>query len=190
MPGEGTKAYRLFQKFLALGEGRTVAKLKAECKLSESYLTKLSMNWKWIERVKAHYAEQNELRKQAELEVMKEREREMERRRDKVRENAWGTYQALLTAANLSLRRANDPSKIRGGNVSDAANLARAADIMARIGADMPLVTRAEITGSGGRALNPVMAPVIQLDFLSDTASKRLIDEARAGIPADEEKEQ
>jgi hypothetical protein len=63
------------------------------------------------------------------------------------------------------------------------------ATLLGAIGADMPLVTRAEFTGSGGKALTPMVAPVIQLDFLSDTASKKLIDEARAGIPADDEEE-
>ncbi|MBA3830497.1 MAG: hypothetical protein H0X34_01110 [Chthoniobacterales bacterium] len=58
-------------------------------------------------------------------------------------------------------------------------------DSLARLSLGMP-VNRSEITGRDGAPLNPVAAPVIQIRYLSDAESRKLIEEARPRLPEED----
>ena len=180
---ESAKDFHYFTTYRDLpDETRSIPLAARKCRKSVSFFAKLAQRNNWVERVKALKVEQNERLKQAELEVAKEKERAMQARRERIREEAWDVFERILPMIKIHLAPAMLDKRGRpvGGKAVDAARLASAMEVMGRLGADMPVVTRAEIGGPGGRPLLPLVAPIIKIETLGDAASRKLLEDARS----------
>lgn len=174
LPSEGAKAFEAFLAYIALGEKRTLGAVAKRCHKSGSLMRKWSRTHNWKRRVATWQCEEAERHRQADQCAKLECAREVENRKAIVREDAWQLYQEFNRVARQILE--SPSARWKPG---DAPRLLQVAVILGSIGADMPRVTRAEITGAGGKSLNPMVSPVINIRVMSDEESRALLAESR-----------
>jgi hypothetical protein len=193
LPRETARCYERFIYWANLGDKRSHAAVMKKYGISRVMVEKMSYQHRWADRLKAMHLEQHERAAEADKQAKLEVARERERRKAVIEESSWEMFVAIKEKVEAMLKfpiqvaRATDeegrkitinPAK---WTFSDAARMAQVGDVLARMGLGMP-INRSEVTGRDGAPLAPLVAPVLEIKYLSDAESKALIEAAKPQV--------
>ena len=177
---EPNKAFAAFRCYLGMGRKRSQQRVSRKLAVSRQYVSRLAVRYKWTERLSAAMLEDRKIELDAKAQAALEAAREIEARREAVRKDAWRLYGKFVEAIEQHLRLSLNRSR-----PSDAAALAKVADILWRIAVGEP-VSPSELTrhsGYGNPVPQPGVVPIINVihrhDARTEAARKIMMDSIR-----------
>jgi len=176
LKGESNRAYEAFKLYTNLGHRRTHAKVAKKLGKSATFISRLASRFKWRERIAATFVEDHDVEVKAKEQVALEAARELERRREVVRQNSWKLYQRFVDA---SIEHLGLP--LRASKPVDASRLAQTASLLGAIGAgEQPSLSPGI----------PISMPVVPVVFSVDERTLEARRIALASVLAMPESEQ
>jgi hypothetical protein len=189
--GESAKAYAAFKLYIELGDTRSIPKVAAKCRKSETLLRRWSAKWKWQERLARIHSEEAQQRSDAQSTVALENAKLREQRRAKLEKDSWELSELLRAKAREMLNFPTTKQTVhQDGKVihihpgpfrlGDAARMTEVADALGRISMGMP--SKITEVGIGGKGGGPLVAPKVRLKVLTNKESDAVLREMRVDV--------
>lgn len=131
---ESAKAYEAAKLYFELGSDRSIDAVHKQIGKSSRFLAKWSSEHKWVERAKAFDMHQEKIRRAAAEKALVEETKKWEKRRIKIKDDAWINAELLKQKAREMLAYHLDDTR---WTLKDASSFLEVAEKLARLAAEM-----------------------------------------------------